>query len=150
MTTDTAWKRLKELAERKRDDHARKLGQVIGERNQACDKLKLLQGYRREYLARLDDATRAGIDGEGLRNFRTFLAQLERAIEQQTDATAEAEQRVHAAQDAWRGESRRVDSYRTLDDRRSEAQAKDEARKAQKMLDEFAARPKLSWFGGDD
>ncbi len=150
MLTDTAWNRLKQLAEQKRDDHARTLGQLTGARNEAHDKLKLLLEYRRDYLARLDDAARAGIDGEGLRNFRTFLAQLERAIEQQTDAMSEAQQRVQAAQLAWRDQSRRVDSYQTLDDRRSDASAKDEARKAQKLLDEFAARPRVSFFGGDD
>lgn len=150
MMTDTAWDRLKQLAERKRDDHARRLGQLTSARNEAHDKLKLLLDYRRDYLARLDDATRAGIDGEGLRNFRTFLAQLERAIEQQTDAMTDAKQRVQAAQIAWRDESRRVDSYQTLGDRRAEASARDEARNAQKLTDEFAARPRRYIFGGDD
>ncbi len=150
MMTNTAWNRLKQLAEQKRDDQARRLGHLVGARNEAHEKLKLLLEYRRDYFARLDDATRAGIDGEGLRNYRTFLAQLERAIEQQTDAMADAQQRVQAAQIAWRDESRRVDSYQTLDDRRAEASARDEARRAQKATDEFAARPRLSLFGGDD
>ena len=148
--TDTAWNRLKQLAEQKRDGQARRLGQLTSARNEAHDKLKMLLDYRRDYFARLDEATRAGIDGEGLRNFRTFLAQLERAIEQQTDAMTEAQQRVQAAQIAWRDESRRVDSYQTLDDRRSEAVARDEARKAQKLIDEFAARAKLGLLGGGD
>jgi len=150
MTPDTAWNRLKELAEQKRDDHARTLGKLIGARNEAHDKLDVLIGYRRDYLNRLDGATRAGIDGEGLRNFRTFLAQLERAIEQQTDAMTDAQQRVQAAQIAWRDESRRVESYQTLDDRRAKATARTEARKAQKATDEFAARTRLSLYGGDD
>ena len=151
MMTDTAWNRLKQLAEQKRDDHARRLGQLTGARNEAHDKLKLLLDYRRDYLARLDEATRAGIDGESLRNFRTFLAQLERAIEQQTDAMTEAQQRVLAAQTAWRDEARRVDSYQKLDDRRAQACAKEEARRAQKMQDEFASRRRFSFLaGGDD
>lgn len=150
MMADTAWNRLKQLAEQKRDDHARRLGRFIGERNEAHDKLKLLLEYRRDYLTRLDDAAHAGIDGEGLRNFRTFLAQLERAIEQQTDTMTEAQQRVQAAQIAWRDESRRVDSYQTLDERRAKASACAEARKAQKVTDEFAARARLSFYGGDD
>jgi flagellar FliJ protein len=150
MMTDTAWNRLRQLAEQKRDEHARRLGQVTGERNEAHEKLRLLLDYRRDYLARLDQATRAGIDGEGLRNFRTFLAQLERAIEQQTDAMTGAQQRVHEAQLAWRDEARRVDSYQTLGERRAEASAKDEARRAQKLVDEFAARPRALLFGGDD
>jgi flagellar FliJ protein len=148
--TDTAWNRLMQFAEQKRDDRARELGALVGARNEAHDKLKLLLDYRRDYLARLDDTTRAGIDGEGLRNFRTFLAQLERAIEQQTDAMAEAQQRVSAAQAAWRNESRRIDSYQTLDDRRTEATKRSEERKAQKLTDELAARARLGFFGGDD
>ncbi len=150
MMPDTAWNRLKQLAEQKRDDHARMLGKLIGARNEAHDKLKLLLEYRRDYLTRLDEATHAGIDGDGLRNFRTFLAQLERAIEQQTETTTEAQQRVQAAQIAWRDESRRVDSYQTLDERRAKASARVEARKAQKVTDEFAARARLSFYGGDD
>jgi flagellar FliJ protein len=148
--TGTAWDRLKQLAEQKRDEQARTLGKLIAACSEANDKLDMLLEYRRDYLTRLDDATRAGIDGEGLRNFRTFLAQLERAIEQQTDTLTEAQQRVQAAQIAWRDESRRVESYQTLDDRRAKATACAEARKAQKVTDEFAARARLSFYGGDD
>jgi flagellar FliJ protein len=150
MMTDTAWSRLKQAAEQKRDDYARRLGELIGARNEAHDKLRLLLDYRRDYFARLDDAARSGIDAQGLRNFRTFLAQLERAIEQQSDTMAEAEQRVAAAQIAWRDESRRVDSYQTLDERRAKTSARKEERAAQKTTDEFAARRRLGLCGGDD
>ena len=151
MSTQANWGRLKELAERCRDERARRLATLVGARNQAQDKLQMLLRYRQDYQVRLAGATREGIDAEGLRNYRTFLAQLERAIDQQTAVMSDAQQRVRAEQAAWSADQRRVDSFEKLGDRCAEGAARDEARRQQKATDEFAGRVRPSlFFGGDD
>src|SRR5689334_13691014 len=88
MQDTDSWMRLKQVAEQRRDVKARELGRLVGERKQMQAKLDLLVQYRGEYQARLADAARTGIRGEGLLNYQRFLANLERAIEQQTQAMA--------------------------------------------------------------
>lgn len=151
MNHDTNWKLLQHLAEEKRDAAARALAGLIRERNAAGDKLQLLVDYRQDYHARFDAAQRQGIDGERLRNFRAFLANLERAIEQQTDIMASAQERVETAQSAWQVEARTAQSFRVLDDRQTAEAAQLDRRHQQRLQDEFASRMKMGFRdGGDD
>jgi flagellar FliJ protein len=142
--------RLKQLALQRRDARAQQLGTLVGEHTEAQAKLALLYDYRRDYQNRLDQATRAGIDGERLRNFRSFLQQLDRAIAQQAEVTAEIWQRLKVVQQQWIEDQRRVDSYQALDERRADASARRDQRHGQKLQDEFAARMRVGVFGGDD
>jgi flagellar FliJ protein len=142
--------RFKQLALQRRDARARALGMLVSERSAAQAKLALLHDYRRDYQTRLDRATRLGIDGEGLRNFRNFLRQLDGAIAQQAGIEAGIMQRLQIAQVQWIEDQRRVDSYQALDGRRADASARREERLGQKLQDEFAARMRAGAFGGDD
>jgi len=132
--------RLKQLAEAHRETQARQLALLVTRRDEAKQKLKLLEDYLRDYQRRLTDATRSGINGEGLRNYRQFMTQLERAIEQQSGMTDLAERSVAEAQREWASHQRRVDSFQTLTDRRASAKAVVDTRRAQKQQDEVAAR----------
>jgi len=134
------WDRLKELASRRRDVHARRLGEVTRERDEARRRLDLLVSYRSDYQGRLAQAGSRGIDRAGLQNYRAFLAQLERAIVQQEALLEGAEDNVQKARSLWAGERRRVDSFQALDERHLSGIARNEARREQKMADEWAAR----------
>jgi flagellar FliJ protein len=150
VTSPATLQRLTQLAQHRRDSGARRLAALVGERAQADAKLELLLQYRRGYQERLDQAARQGIDGDGLRNFRSFLVQLDRAIGEQADLAAAIARRLDDAHQAWRADQRKLDSYRTLDERRAEARARGEARRGQKQQDEVAARMRRRSFGGDD
>ena len=100
----------------------------------------MLLDYRRDYDGRLAQNATDGIDAEKLRSYRTFLANLERAIEQQTEALATAQERVAQAQAQWRDEQRQVDSFRILDERQQAERARSAGRIEQKLTDEFASR----------
>ena len=150
MTEASPLDRLLQLALQRRDARARRLGVLVGEHTEAQAKLALLHDYRRDYQSRLDQATRAGIDGEGLRNFRSFLGQLDQAIAQQAEVNADVLQRLQIVQKQWVDDQRRVDSYQTLDERRTDASSRRDERRSQKLQDEFAARMRTGVFGGDD
>ena len=100
----------------------------------------MLLGYRADYEARLADASRGGIDPNELRNYQAFLAQLTRAIAQQTDIVGAADRNVRGAKAQWTSEHQRVESFQALDQRHVNGAAREEQRRAQKLTDEWASR----------
>lgn len=148
MTPLRVWQHLTNTAAKKRDQSAQTLRTAVSRRVEAQRKLDTLQSYRQDYLAKLDAATRRGIGADGLRNYRAFLANLERAIEQQTALMATMQTDVGFAQTDWQHTQRRVDSLQTIDQRRTQQNDQREARRDQKLTDEYALR--RSRGSGDD
>jgi flagellar protein FliJ len=140
MNRARSWDRLKEAAAKRRDAQAQRLTALTRERDEAQQRLETLIAYRSDYQTRLSQASSRGIDLLALRNYQSFLAQLERAIAQQTELVEQAEQRVHGAKADWTSERQRVDSFQALDDRQLSSVARREAQREQKLTDEWAAR----------
>jgi flagellar FliJ protein len=140
MTRNPPWDRLKEVASRRCDTHARHLAEAVHARDEAQKRLAMLQGYRADYEQRLAEAGTRGIDREALRNYQAFLAQLERAIAQQAELVAGAERNVDGARARWQSERVRVESFEVLGERHGASVARHEARRVQKQTDEWAAR----------
>ena len=140
MTRNPPWDRLKDVAAKRRDAQAQRLGTLTRERDEAARRLELLLGYRADYQARLANASRTGIDPGQLRNYQAFLAQLERAIAQQTELVGAAERSVHGAKAQWTSEHQRVESFQALDDRHTSGIARSDQRRAQKLTDEWSSR----------
>ena len=138
--SQTDWNQLRELARERRDTLGARLAEAATVRDAALQKLEMLLDYRNDYDSRLAQSTNEGIDAEKLRSYRTFLANLERAIEQQTHTVTTAQQRVAEAQALWRGEQRQVDSFRILDQRQQAEGARAAGRLEQKLTDEYASR----------
>jgi flagellar FliJ protein len=140
MTRNPPWDRLKEVASRRCDTHARHLAEAVHARDEAQKRLAMLQGYRADYEQRLAEAGTRGIDREALRNYQAFLAQLERAIAQQAELVAGAERNVDGARARWQSERVRVESFEVLGERHGASVARHEARRVQKQTAEWAAR----------
>jgi len=138
--SNTDWNQLQQLACERRDTLGQRLAEAATVRDAARQKLEMLIDYRREYDGRLAQNTNHGIDAQKLRSYRAFLANLERAIEQQTEALCAAQARVAQAQELWRDEQRQVDSFRILDQRQQAEIARSAGRIEQKITDEFATR----------
>jgi flagellar FliJ protein len=134
------WKRLTEVAEKRRDAHAQRLGALTRQRDDAQRQLDLLLSYRADYETRLAQASSQGIELTVLRNYQSFLAQLERAIAQQTEIVGQAERNMNGAKAQWCSEHQRVESFQTLDERHLENAARNEQRRDQKLTDEWALR----------
>lgn len=148
--TATDWSRLRELAEDRRDTAGGRLAEAATLGDAARQKLEMLLDYRREYDGRLAQNAVGGIDAEKLRSYRTFLANLERAIEQQSQALAAAQARVVQVQAQWRDEQRQVDSFRILDERRVALASRAAGRIEQKLTDEYASRALTPAAGAGD
>jgi flagellar FliJ protein len=134
------WDRLKELAAQRRDAHAQRLCALSRDRDEAQQRLEMLVSYRTDYQSRLTQSSSQGIDLTVLRNYQSFLSQLERAIAQQSDIVAQAERNVQSARSQWSVEHQRVESFQTLDDRHVAHAAREEQRRAQKLTDEWTTR----------
>ncbi len=148
--TDTDWRRLRDLAQEKHDACARRLSEVLLAARTEGQKLSMLGDYQREYLQRLGADSRGGIAVSRLQNFRDFLAQLERAVEQQQQAVALAEQAVTRAQRALLAARRTLESYQVLVERQLAAAGVRLRREQQKQQDEFAARLLPRFLTGAD
>jgi len=147
----TNWNLLLHLAHQRRDAAAKRLGVLLTQGKDAQQKLQMLLDYRLDYQGRLESAARMGIQGEGLRNFQSFLANLERAIEQQTDTMASLQEQIYEEQAEVAAEQRKIDSYQVLDERRISAENDRDRRRQQVLQDELGtrSRPKLVIGGGN-
>lgn len=135
-----AYQLLKELAEKQRDGVARKMANIATKRKDAENKLTLLNNYRSDYLTRLKHSSSTGIEPNKLRNYQTFLQNLDSAIEQQTSEIETCAQQFNHTQTEWLHEQKRVKSFNTLNERRVKQEAKLEHKRQQKQQDEFAQR----------
>jgi flagellar FliJ protein len=138
VTKPDSWRRIKQVAEQRRDVSARGLAQLVIRAREAQQKLELLVQYRLDYRVRFESASRTGMRGEWLRNYQTFLANLEQAITLQKEAIAAIQHEVGAAKKQVDGEQRRAESYQIIDDRRSSANLDRERRRQQRLQDEMA------------
>ena len=129
---------LQQLAEQRRDDWTRELGTLLAQLDEAKNRLQLLVDYRTDYQGRLERAARGGIRGEGLRNYQSFLANLELAIEQQTTVLAGLQQQEGKIRLAIANEQRQVESFGVLQKRRDKLTLARENRRTQAQTDEFA------------
>ncbi|MDQ6620909.1 MAG: flagellar export protein FliJ [Pseudomonadota bacterium] len=145
-TTD--WQRLCGLARERRDACAQRLGETNAGARAAQEKLEMLLAYQRDYNGRMSDAGAGGIAAERLQNFRRFMQQLERAVEQQRAVAKLAQDRVDDAQLALRVAQRSVESFAVLVDRHRAATAVRERRDEQKQQDEYATRPLPRFLSG--
>jgi flagellar FliJ protein len=131
---------LVELAVTQTDEAARRLGQSVRAATDCEQKLALLQQYRDDYSARLQERMTAGLSVEGYRNFQGFLDKLDHALAAQQQVVRAAARRVDQDRQAWQASERKRLSYDTLAVRASRQAQQKESRRDQKETDEQAAR----------
>ncbi len=129
-----------DLAKKRCDEAAQRLGSVMAQARDSEYKCGTLAAYRDDYRARLDGAVHAGVAGADLRNFQGFLAKLEDAVRQQAAEAAHWRQTVETARQLWQEEQKRMRSYGLIEERRTVIETRDAARREQRLQDEFAAR----------
>lgn len=129
-----------DLAKKRRDEAAQRLGSMMAQARASECKCSTLAAYRDDYRARLDGAVQAGVAGADLRNFQGFLAKLEDAVRQQSAAAAHWRQTVDTARQLWQDENKRMRSYCLIEERRTVIETRVAARREQRLQDEVAAR----------
>ena len=106
-----------ELAQSKTDEATRRLGQLQSAHTSAASKLDMLLQYRQEYLDQMQSQMSIGMPSSHLRNFQSFIATLNGAIEQQRALTLQANTRLVHGRSDWQSTKRRLSSFDTLADR---------------------------------
>ncbi len=106
-------------------------------------KLENLDNYRGEYRQVVSAAGGQGVNGRQVRGFHSFLGQLDQAVEGQRQMIERARMEVEQRRQEWlaaRVECQRMD---LVIERFQEEEAQHEARREQKVMDEFAGQAAL-------
>ena len=129
-----------DLAKKRCDEAAQRLGAVMAQARDSEYKCGTLAAYRDDYRLRLENAIRAGVGAADLRNFQGFLGKLDEAVRQQSAESAHWRQTVETARNLWQEEQKRMRSYSTIQERRMDLANRQAARSDQKQQDEMASR----------
>lgn len=129
-----------DVAQRKTDSAAIKIGQLNARLSESDQKYGVLLSYRNEYRARLETAAVRGAPVAEVRNFRAFLDKLDEAVQQQKSEVGFWRDQIASARGQWQGEQRSLRSFNTISARRDAQESLAQGRREQKQQDEFAAR----------
>ena len=105
--------------------------------------LQRMQGvsdYRLEYMRRLSERSREGIDSATFNHFHAFVKKLDQAAEQVSIAINQAKALMEQRKRQWLAQRQKVQAVEHLRELKLKELAKQEARKEQKMFDEIATQ----------
>jgi flagellar FliJ protein len=128
------------LAKDHTDEAARRLGSLHTARNNAEQQLAMLHDYRSDYLQRLQNAMMSGMSAADCHNYQRFIGTLDNAIDQQRAVLEQAATHLEEGKSRWREERRKLSSFDALAQRQQQLQAREDARREQRLNDEYSAR----------
>lgn len=131
---------LLDLSNVRMDDAGRRLGQLLASEQEVEKTLALLEQYREEYEARFRRAAQSGLGRDEWRNYQSFLARLDEAVEQQRAIVEASKRRTMDGQREWLDKRNRVKAFDTLSQRHKASEAQGEAKIEQRAQDEHAAK----------
>jgi flagellar FliJ protein len=137
---DSKYALLLHLAEEKLDAAAERMRQAQILQTRAEAKLQQLKDFLAEYQVRLRTG---GVRGMGInqwRDFQQFLLRLQEAVQIQQGELERCIQRFMLEKQMWQTERKQLKAYEKLMERERERAVRAEARREQKVTDEFAAR----------
>jgi flagellar FliJ protein len=123
-----------------RDREAARLTQLRQSHAQAQATLQRLEAFRLECLARSPSAMGGRGDCDSLAGYQKFVARLDEAIAMQRQETTLRWQQAEAQQLRLVTAQQRLLAYQALAARNATRAAQKEAKRDQRMADEFAAR----------
>ncbi len=113
---------------------------------EANSSLQTLEQYRNDYLKRLTHDLEVGLSSKNYINYQTFLQKLEDAIVGQKQHLQKLMEDLKQQRVLWQVSQRKKLSYDVISDHSEQQYNQHEARKDQKLMDEFAMR--LIRYGG--
>ena len=151
MPEPDAVEMLIELAQKASDERARTLGNALRRESSDGERLRLLDDYRNEYLVKYAKLRKEGVSATSMLNYQHFLDKLDIAITQQQHALTHSQATAGAARKALGESERRRQSLVVLRKRRRASELLIEARREQKLHDEWATQGgrESQFFNGD-
>ena len=128
------------MAQKKSEAAALKLGKLNQQQQAAQGKLETLLQYRKDYQLRFQEAAQNGMDQTGMRNFQDFLNRLDAAIAQQRTVIEQANHSVQNGRAELQDSQRKMKSFDTLLQRHNEAGKMQALKAEQRMHDEQTGR----------
>ena len=107
---------------------------------QNLDRLKGVGEYRLEYMRRLSERSKAGIDSATFNHFHAFVKKLDQAGEQVQIAINQSKAMMEKCKKLWLEQRRKVQAVEHLREIQLKKIAQQEMRKEQKMFDEIATQ----------
>ncbi|MDR3416975.1 MAG: flagellar export protein FliJ [Nevskia sp.] len=129
------------LAQNREDEAARRLAESQQALARQEVQLQEMERYLNEYGAGTPSAP---IAPALLANREAFMRQLAEALRWQAGAVADARERLESARQQWLGRHRDTDVLEHLIERSQGSERRTQERRAQRELDEFAARLPLN------
>ena len=131
---------LKTISSKKVEMESEKMMTLNKHIDEANTSLSTLVQYRNDYLKRLAHELEVGLSSKNYINYQTFLQKLEDAIVSQEHQVTKLMNDLKVQRVFWLESQRKKMSYDVLSDQSEQQYKKVEARKDQKLMDEFAMR----------
>ncbi|MGJ8692226.1 MAG: flagellar export protein FliJ [Thalassotalea sp.] len=119
---------------------AKELQQAELEYQQNITRIESVAEFRLEYMKRLNDRSRVGIDSATYNHFHKFIAKLDFANEQVVIALKQAEALVAQRKRAWLAQRQKVQAVEILQAKNKARQQLKENRAEQRMYDEISTQ----------
>ncbi len=140
MANTSALDTLLALSSREADAAAELLGKAIARRDEAQQRLAMLNQLRDEYAQKLQRSAHDGLAFSTYRNFRMFMEKIDQAIAGQQQIESSASLQADHAKGHWQQRQHEGKTWELLLDRARAENDRKAARADRKLMDEFAAR----------
>lgn len=101
-------------------------------------KLDGLSQFRKEYFAQMTSKGQSGLSSAGFTHYHNFIAKIDQAIEQQSEAVNTAKRVAEQRQQHWQQQRIKAQAIEKLMQKQAQKLQAQRDRAEQKMLDEFA------------
>lgn len=135
--------KLIEMTNKVLDQAGVNLANTLKTEQQAVEYLELLEKYKLDYAAQMQNMMVNGTDTISLSNYKEFLVSLGNAVDQARTAVNEQRRQVDFHQGAWHEANGKINAYETLVAKRSKLAAKKVSRAEQKDQDEFNSQKRV-------
>ena len=125
-----------ELTRKQADTAAAALAGLRAKEQGAQQTLQMLESCRLEYRERLAQSGQSGIANAHWENYQSFLAKIDRAIDQQSNVLAQCRVQTLASLKEWQKAQVKLKSFDVLFERHRRGEAAREDRREQRDQDE--------------
>ncbi len=131
-------KTIEDMAEKKQQDAALLMQQAKNQWQQQQQQLESLLRYRLEYQQKQKQQTPSANHVQFLKEYKSFLDKISKAIEQQKQVVQQFEQAYRQQQQLWIVEKKKATALTKVRESLEAQKKQQEAMLEQKLMDEFA------------
>ncbi|NLS13231.1 flagella biosynthesis chaperone FliJ [Vibrio sp. SM6] len=135
---DSAFDFLLEQATERENNAVLALNKAQSELESYYQQVAQIERYRLDYCAQLVERGQAGLTASQYGHLNRFLTQLDETLTKQKQAEGHFKQQVQHCEEHWLEMRKQRKSYQWMLDKKQQQRQQLEAKREQKMMDEFA------------